>query len=301
MPKVTPIQSIIAYVPVIHRGYIQFFDAFPEANTIYLIDRTAIGDDEVDYLRKDLRQLSVEEAVSAVKGLGRFAKVELYREELLSELDVASNQIILPDEDISRIVGAKFKEAEVIYYGVFLRWDRRSLDHIDKVDPDQEAAATDIKHVDRMNEALQIAEISTDIWRRVGAVLVLGDKITDKASNTGESSSFSPWFEGDPRNAFNRGVGIEMSVFTHAEALLIARAAKYGVSLKGASIYVSDFPCPACAKLVAHSGITKLYYKNGYAVLDGKRVLEDHGVSIQRVIIEEPDDKHPEIWVPYKK
>jgi dCMP deaminase len=302
MPKKPLRQSLVVYLPVLHRGYINLFDAFPQAKSLYLIDRTKVQDQQIDYLRKDLRQLTVEQAVAATKGLDRFEKIDILDDRVFAALDSEENRIILPDEDISRLIGSKFRSAQTEYYSVFLRWDRRSLSHINQDDPDKKAVTTvepaDLEH---MQQALGAAKLSTDIWRRVGAVLVADKKVVEEASNTGEPNSLSPWLEGDPRNAFNRGVGIEMSVYTHAEALLVARAAKHGLSLKGASLYATDFPCPACAKLIAHSGIANLYYKDGYAVLDGKKVLEEHDVKIKRVVIEDEAEDRPEVWVPYKK
>lgn len=302
MPSESIRQILVVYLPVLHRGYMDLFDAFPQAKSLYLIDRAKVQDQDIDYLRKDLRQLTTEQAAAAVKGLGKFDKIDVLDDNLLAELDSEENQIILPDEDISRLIGSKFRKAQTQYYSVFLRWDRRNLSHVNQDDPDEQAVtAVEPADLEHMQQALEAAKLSTDIWRRVGAVLVADKKVADKASNTGEPNSLSPWLEGDPRNAFNRGVGIEMSVYTHAEALLVARAAKHGLSLKGASLYATDFPCPACAKLIAHSGIANLYYKDGYAVLDGKKVLEEHDVEIKRVIIEDQADDHPEAWVPYKK
>ena len=45
-------------------------------------------------------------------------------------------------------------------------------------------------------------------------------------------------------------------------------------------MYVTVFPCPPCAKLIAYSGIKRLYCGGGYAVLDGEEVLKSNGVEI---------------------
>ena len=39
-----------------------------------------------------------------------------------------------------------------------------------------------------------------------------------------------------------------------------------------------------CAKLIAHAGLTRVFYQKGYAMLDGERVLKQAGVEIIRVI-----------------
>ena len=47
-------------------------------------------------------------------------------------------------------------------------------------------------------------------------------------------------------------------------------------------LYVTDFPCPPCAKLIAAAGVVRLYFRTGYAVLDGEQVLEAAGVEVLR-------------------
>jgi dCMP deaminase len=49
-------------------------------------------------------------------------------------------------------------------------------------------------------------------------------------------------------------------------------------------MYVTDFPCPPCAKLIAGAGIARLYFRTGYAVLDGQDVLEQAGVEVVQVV-----------------
>jgi dCMP deaminase len=79
-------------------------------------------------------------------------------------------------------------------------------------------------------------------------------------------------------------VHLELSTATHAEARLIAQAAREGTSTKSAVMYVTDFPCPPCAKLIAAAGIAKLYFRTGYAVLDGEDVLAAAGVEVVQVV-----------------
>ena len=44
----------------------------------------------------------------------------------------------------------------------------------------------------------------------------------------------------------------------HAEQNIIAQAAKYGISLEGATVYVNTFPCSICAKLMINVGIARV-------------------------------------------
>ena len=98
------------------------------------------------------------------------------------------------------------------------------------------------------------------------------------AANEHHPHRLSAYVAGDPRSNFTKGVGYELSTATHAEARLIAEAAREGRATAGAEMYVTDFPCPPCAKLIANAGVAKLYFREGYAVLDGQDVLEAAGV-----------------------
>ncbi|MDO8591906.1 MAG: deaminase [bacterium] len=300
MSKIAAHSVIVAYVPVLHRGYLQFFEADPKVNELYIIGSDLLK--TVDYIRKDLRALSPEKIAEIIEPTGLFASVYVLSPKNIAELDSPGTQILMPDEDISRAVGEMFKRAKTTYFPVFLRWDRRSLEKTDVKDP-AVVVSNKKNDKDRMKQAFAVAGSSSDIWRRVGALLLdKNDKEVGLTTNQGGPSSHSPWMEGDPRNIFNQGVGIEMSLFMHAEAALIAKAAKDGTKLEGGSMYVTTFPCPLCAKLIAHSGIQNLYYSQGYGMLDGKRVLEDHGVKLRMVPINQKKIKDdPNVWVPYKK
>ena len=51
---------------------------------------------------------------------------------------------------------------------------------------------------------------------------------------------------------------------THAEANAIVQAARNGVSIDNAEIFVTASPCYNCFKLIANSGIKKIYYNEFY-------------------------------------
>ncbi|OPX21127.1 MAG: CMP deaminase [Desulfobacca sp. 4484_104] len=51
---------------------------------------------------------------------------------------------------------------------------------------------------------------------------------------------------------------------SHAEANAIAQAARHGVAIKGASLYVTLEPCYVCLKLLATAQIDKVFYELPY-------------------------------------
>ncbi len=57
----------------------------------------------------------------------------------------------------------------------------------------------------------------------------------------------------------------------HAEANAIVQAAKNGVRIDGADIYVTASPCWNCFKMLANAGIKKIYYGEFYR---DERIIE---------------------------
>jgi dCMP deaminase len=58
---------------------------------------------------------------------------------------------------------------------------------------------------------------------------------------------------------------------SHAEANAIAQAARYGVAIKGASLYVTLQPCFVCLKLLATAQIKRVYFELAYESKDAAR------------------------------
>jgi dCMP deaminase len=114
----------------------------------------------------------------------------------------------------------------------------------------------------------------------VGAVIVRDGVVLDIDHNRHVPTDYSPYIDGDPRNEFRRGVRIDLSTASHAEATLIARAARVGVPLEGADLYVSTFPCPQCARLIAEAGFDRCFFAGPYAMLDGDAILRQAGVRL---------------------
>lgn len=46
----------------------------------------------------------------------------------------------------------------------------------------------------------------------------------------------------------------------HSEVDVICKAAKKGISTEGATIYVTRYPCEACARAIVRAGITNVVY-----------------------------------------
>lgn len=50
----------------------------------------------------------------------------------------------------------------------------------------------------------------------------------------------------------------------HAEMNAILQCAKFGVSTDGATVYVTDFPCLQCTKMLLQAGVKEIVYERNY-------------------------------------
>ncbi|MCK4815152.1 deoxycytidylate deaminase, partial [bacterium] len=162
---------------------------------------------------------------------------------------------------------------------VFLRWDKsRSVAQkevsCDRIVPFEGFVA------EMLSYAAEEAKKASNWWRQTGAIIARDKEILLMGYNRQVPSPRTPYIEGDSRSFFKKGLHIELTTDMHAEARLISMAAKKGISIKGTDLYITTFPCPFCAKLVAYSGIKRCYFKSGYAMLDGERILRSQGVEI---------------------
>tara|TARA_B100000989_G_scaffold48303_1_gene31505 strand:- start:765 stop:1253 length:489 start_codon:yes stop_codon:yes gene_type:complete len=70
----------------------------------------------------------------------------------------------------------------------------------------------------------------------------------------------------------------------HAEQNAISDAARRGVSLEGATIYITHFPCINCAKILAAAGIKRIKYHRDYRNDDlVKDILAECGLALEQL------------------
>ena len=71
-----------------------------------------------------------------------------------------------------------------------------------------------------------------------------------------------------------------MCYAVHAEQNAICQAAKMGISVDDATIYVTHQPCTICTRMIINAGIKKVVYKHGYPDEFSLKLLEEAGVEI---------------------
>jgi dCMP deaminase len=111
-----------------------------------------------------------------------------------------------------------------------------------------------------MKIAEAVSERSTCDRASVGCVLVLDKRILTTGFNGSPS--------GQPHcdEAGHLMVDGHCVRTIHAETNAIIQAALHGVSTKGATCYVTHFPCINCTKVLINAGIVRLVFSNDYRV-----------------------------------
>ncbi len=119
--------------------------------------------------------------------------------------------------------------------------------------------------------------------RHVGAVIVKDKRILATGYNGAPSGVESCKDKGEClRKKLNipSGTRHEICYAVHAEQNAIAQAAKMGISVEGATIYVTHQPCTICTKMIINAGIKKVIYKYGYPDDFSKELLKEAGVEL---------------------
>ena len=114
------------------------------------------------------------------------------------------------------------------------------------------------EHVDDWDEYfLNIAKVvsikSKDPKCSVGAVVVSADHIVLSTGFNGLARGVHD----DDQTLFDADEKLKM--ICHAEVNAVVNAARVGVPLQGATIYVTKFPCLACCNAVIQAGIRRIY------------------------------------------
>lgn len=276
----------ICHIPVIHKGYLDFVRTCEGKGVtkLFIVDLQFLAPlEEFDYLvrKNSLHALSANDIKQALEQYTKIPVVIL-DDKTIVEVVAGSDGILMPKEDLSSFLADKcFVGRDLAFINVFLRWNRENLGETKEPD----VMASDLpKFVTTVfHQVLEEATKSADWWRNVGAALVKNGEVIALAHNDHMSFEQLPNVFGDARSLFKKGININYGTAAHAEVGVIAEAARKGISSEGAQLFLTDFPCPYCARLIAKAGVKKIYFLKGYAVLEGDEFLKGEGVELIQV------------------
>ena len=138
-----------------------------------------------------------------------------------------------------------------------------------------------------MELAVNLAKRSHCIKRHVGAVLTKDTRIISIGYNgppAGTHNCDMEWPSvGCPRDS--KG-GCSLAI--HAEQNALLYAVKNKTEVGGATLYVTQYPCLDCSRIIYTMGVKKVIYLNSYAEYkgitsdEGVDFLKKFGVNVQR-------------------
>lgn len=270
--------SLVLFVPALHKGYLDLFEQYSD---IYLLDDSILKTiSRFKYIERDLRRFDIGVLQKILQGVYSDKKIVIASADTIRDV---TDDIEMPIDEISEEVAEKFfKGKKIKFVPIFLRWNKKITTQEFEAHPDR-TVSKDAFDTEIMARAGTSAHQSSDWWRQIGAVIVKDGNVVIEAYNKRLPSEYMQDAYGDPRSNFDAGEYIELASTIHAESLAIAHAAKKGFALDGASLYVTTYPCPVCAKSIAMSGIKKLYYRDGYSLFDAEKILKAFDIEIVRV------------------
>lgn len=283
---------ILGEFSVFHKGYIEFLNEIKKdkKNLVFFVG--ILSDEvikELTSLEPDIRKVSEEDIKNIINSYIPIEEYFSIGKDNFSKIasDLKPDKIFILNGDKGEDFANKYltesKYKDIIkYYDVRLRWSDDKVQEFKKEASD--LSEKELKeHQKFMGEALEEAERSKCWWRQVGAVAVKDGEVIFRGFNRMLPTEDECYKIGCIRDSIEPGKDPEVCSVTHAEASIISLAAHDGVSLKDTVLYVTHFPCPACAKLVALAGFKKVVYTRGSSVFDGERVMTSRGVDIVKI------------------
>jgi len=137
---------------------------------------------------------------------------------------------------------------------------------------------------------LQVAELvasrSTCLRRKVGAALVKDKRILA----TGYNGAPTGLVHCDVTGCLREKLGVpsgekhELCRGLHAEQNVLLQAAMYGISVKGSIIYITNFPCSICAKMIINAGIKEIIYRDSYPDKMAREFLKQANIKLRKAV-----------------
>lgn len=295
----TPI--LVWHVPVLHQGYVSLLERLstefaPAKLHTYLMQPGLVT--ALTGIKSDPATLEPKlvQTMFATLGWQSSAIESSDLEGAVAELRQLLQQhplVIMIDDQVSRELWHTIKASwpattalpTIRFESVFLRWDS---DKVQQITQFATARTSDLVAQKWMQKAQKVAQKSSDWWRQVGAIVVKNDSEVLTAYNQGMPTDHTPYQQGAVRDVIPTGQQPELANYIHAEQAIIATAAARGISLGGTDLYVTHFPCPVCAKLIAKAGFKRVLFATGSASLDGQQVLESYQVTLLQVSNKKP-------------
>ncbi|HIE12665.1 MAG TPA: cytidine deaminase [Desulfotomaculum sp.] len=135
-----------------------------------------------------------------------------------------------------------------------------------------------------MTVARVVSTRSTCLRRRVGAIIVKGNRILSTGYN-GAPSGLTHCLDIGcfrEKQGVKSGERHELCRGLHAEQNAMLQAAVYGVSIAGGTLYTTHQPCVLCAKMIIQAGIERVVFGGEYPDTLAQDILSEAGIRVER-------------------
>jgi dCMP deaminase len=122
---------------------------------------------------------------------------------------------------------------------------------------------------------------STCLRGKVGAILVVDQRIISTGYNGSPVGSPHCLELGCDIDANNHDSGCRRTI--HAEANVIAYAARHGSRTEGSVLYCTHGPCLKCAQLIAAAGIISIVFETPYRLPEGLELLDSLNIPARQI------------------
>ncbi len=136
-----------------------------------------------------------------------------------------------------------------------------------------------------LNIAKELSFASKCVSKQVGAVIVKDGRILSTGYNgtpAGYQNCSDFWDGKYTKDHHDWSKTYEI----HAEMNAIIWAARKGISIEGATIYVTLEPCSECSKNLIASGIVRIVYERAYEHTNSEiisKFIKDNNVQIEQI------------------
>jgi dCMP deaminase len=147
-----------------------------------------------------------------------------------------------------------------------------------------------------MNITLLVAERSTCVRRKVGAIAVNNKRILATGYNGAPRNMRDCLEIGCLRERLEipSGQRHELCRGLHAEQNVIVQAAVHGIRLEGSTIYCTHQPCLICTKMLINCGILSVRYLASYPDPMAEAMFAEAGVEMARLVLSGSDTDYKE-------
>jgi len=137
-----------------------------------------------------------------------------------------------------------------------------------------------------MDMAQLISTRSTCVRRQVGAVIVKDKRVLTTGYNGSPKGTMHCEDLGCIRDQQNipSGTRHELCRGVHAEQNAVIQAAYFGISIDGATIYTTTYPCSMCSKILINAGIKEVVYADSYMDDLSKRLFEETKINVRKYV-----------------